>query len=662
MKNFSRFVTAFAVAVIGFTTNGISQPPPPGGGFNDSCEVAIEVSCGDIVSGSTLAAGLLDAPAACGTALNTSGGVWYKYTGDGSAVTVTTCDVDTDFDTKLGVFSGDCNSLVCVGGNDDDAACGNTQSSVGPFTGQLGVDYYIYVTGFGTATGHFDLKINCADPCSITNVVLGDQGACDPSTNTYTQDLRIFFENAPATGTIDVNGQSFPVSAVSPQIVTLTGLASDGLAVDIDVSYSDDLVCTYSASALWTAPTDCFDPCPGSTVLMAEDFNSCSLPAGWSNNILAGDSGWIFVLNSPDAFNAGNIDGSCMAFFDDDYLGSAAPASTVELVSPSFDMSSGGNLDLSFDYNYFHLDLHPSRWMCGMEQLMNVLTETADNVGAWGNGPPYPNFSTPLTGYTNGDFQIRFTYDDNGGEWDWYVGIDNVRLCLFPLAACDISSATAGTQSPCDPLTSTYDQDVVIEYVDPPASGTLDVNGVSFLITGSPQTVTLSGLAADGLPVDVDVSFSDDLFCSNSFNAVFTAPVDCFDPCANSTQLIWENFDDCMMPAGWQNNAISGDSLWLFVATSPDAGNAGSIDGSCMALFDDDYVDADGGDIVELITAPVDVSGMMDLQLSFDYNFQNLTVGADSFYVEVWDGANWNQIIETDDNVGAWGAGPSFAN
>ena len=41
----------------------------------------------------------------------------------------------------------------------------------------------------------------------------------------------------------------------------------------------------------------------------------------------SGDSLWLFVLNSPDAFNAGNIDGTCMAFFDDDYVGPGADAS-----------------------------------------------------------------------------------------------------------------------------------------------------------------------------------------------------------------------------------------------------------------------------------------------------------------------------------------------
>jgi len=40
--------------------------------------------------------------------------VWYKITGNGNTMTVTTCDVYTDFDTKVTVFANTCDSLVCV--------------------------------------------------------------------------------------------------------------------------------------------------------------------------------------------------------------------------------------------------------------------------------------------------------------------------------------------------------------------------------------------------------------------------------------------------------------------------------------------------------------------------------------------------------------------
>jgi hypothetical protein len=91
---------------------------------------------------------------------------------------------------------------------------------------------------------------------------------------------------------------------------------------------------------------------------------------------------------------------------------------------------------------------------------------------------------------------------------------------------CSIDLLAVGAQSACDPQTNTYTQEVIVTYTNAPATN-LDVNGQSFAITGSPQTVTLTGLVADGQPVDVTASFSDDSNCALTSNGLFTAPVDC---------------------------------------------------------------------------------------------------------------------------------------
>ena len=96
---------------------------------------------------------------------------------------------------------------------------------------------------------------------------------------------------------------------------------------------------------------------------------------------------------------------------------------------------------------------------------------------------------------------------------------------------CSITNIVANTQTACDPVTNTYEQVVTITYTAPPASGTLDVNGQSFLITSSPQSVNLIGLTADGNAVDVTAVFSDDPSCSFTSNGAFTAPPSCSAPC-----------------------------------------------------------------------------------------------------------------------------------
>ena len=114
-----------------------------------------------------------------------------------------------------------------------------------------------------------------------------------------------------------------------------------------------------------------------------------------------------------------------------------------------------------------------------------------------------------------------------------FQSTDDVILTLIACVTCSVDNITADTQSACDPNNDTYTQDVTVTYSNPPGSGTLDVNGQSFTITSSPQTVTLTGLTADGNTVGVTAGFSSDGSCTLTSNGLFTAPVSCSGiPCA----------------------------------------------------------------------------------------------------------------------------------
>lgn len=163
------YVTGFGSATGSFDLSVTCDNTPD----NDICDDAELVECGGVVTGNTDSA----TPATvgfCGTSLTSSGGVWYELLGDGSTVTLTTCNPGTDYDTKLGVFSGSCGSLTCVGGNDDqgggfDPACdvtgiGFNRGSTVTFETEDGVSYFILVTGFSTNTGNFEMTIDCVPP------------------------------------------------------------------------------------------------------------------------------------------------------------------------------------------------------------------------------------------------------------------------------------------------------------------------------------------------------------------------------------------------------------------------------------------------------------------------------------------------------------------
>jgi hypothetical protein len=125
---------------------------------NGECEDAIVVTNGETVEGSTAGASPDVAPT-CGTTNGTGGGVWYSFTPDitGNA-TFSLCG--SAFDTRIRVYTGACDALECVGGNDD--ACG-LQSSI-TVDAVAGTEYLVLVHGFGTASGNFTLTVTAAIP------------------------------------------------------------------------------------------------------------------------------------------------------------------------------------------------------------------------------------------------------------------------------------------------------------------------------------------------------------------------------------------------------------------------------------------------------------------------------------------------------------------
>lgn len=148
----------------------IGTPPPPPA--NDTCAGAITVTCGSATAGTT-AFSTNENQAVCGisgvTTQNTPG-VWYKYVGDGSDVTVTTCSSTvTTGDSRIAVYSGSCGTLTCIGGNDDAQTSGcanNVYSSIVTFNTVAGTDYYILVYAYSSTALGFELNVSCVAACS----------------------------------------------------------------------------------------------------------------------------------------------------------------------------------------------------------------------------------------------------------------------------------------------------------------------------------------------------------------------------------------------------------------------------------------------------------------------------------------------------------------
>ncbi len=142
--------------LVSWTLNFTTVPGIP---YNDVCGNAYALECGDVTTGTTVNATIdnLVAPA-CSTLVEAPG-VWYTVEGNGDSITVSLCNPGTNYDTRLNIYTGSCDSLVCVTGDDD--ACGFAGSSEVTFMSDPCVTYYILVHGFVGATGDFELSVTC---------------------------------------------------------------------------------------------------------------------------------------------------------------------------------------------------------------------------------------------------------------------------------------------------------------------------------------------------------------------------------------------------------------------------------------------------------------------------------------------------------------------
>lgn len=142
---------------------------------NNTCDDAIEIMCppggGSFsVLGSTLFASFTD-QGECGTT-HTAPDVWYRIAGNGGAISVTTCNAVSDYDTKLTVWSGDCGSPVCVDGVDDECTGFSALLSTVDFVSTIGETYYVMVHGYSSGVGDFQLDVTCEVPVELQSFTI----------------------------------------------------------------------------------------------------------------------------------------------------------------------------------------------------------------------------------------------------------------------------------------------------------------------------------------------------------------------------------------------------------------------------------------------------------------------------------------------------------
>ena len=462
------------------------------------------------------------------------------------------------------------------------------------------------------------------DPCAITGLTVGAQSNC--VTNTYDQELTVIYNNAPGTGMLDVNDQQFPITG-SPQTVVLTGLNADGNPVDITAQFTDEPACQLVANGLYTAPngcgggTGCVIPTNGLVLHLETDMGistSGSTVTGWADQsaqandltgagdpqlvaaglngmdyiALDGTDDWLERTAAISGLPTGNGDRSMFAIIRYNNMATYAGAAFGNgAANEAFGLvvnGGGGNLTVQ-----------------GWGGANDNVSATAGTGAGWlsqsvifgdGNGEHFLNGGsidtyTHVYNTVNNRISIgeEISGGGNGEEFDIAAVILYDRA-LSPTerqdvetylqwkylggtgcASCTITDITAGAQSVCDPQTQTYSQDIIVTYSDAPATGFLEVNGQQFPITTSPQTVNLVGLAANAADVDVTAFFTDDVACTYTVNALYTAPAACGGQCVIPTNGLVLHLETDQGVAtsgstvtGWTDQSVQANDLTAF--------------------------------------------------------------------------------------------------
>ena len=259
------------------------------------------------------------------------------------------------------------------------------------------------------------------------------------------------------------------------------------------------------------------------TIYEKDGFNPSSPCASFVRSS-AKSTGQGNVLSYNDSFSAPLV--SCkqyiLAFYNDgDY-----PVETIisNITGPGDILSSSGIDSQNFSFTYIAVD-----------QFTGLIDLVSDNA----------NFISLLPGQYN----IHGAYYKSGGptpppnidpnswvgkapeeiyaEGQCGVFSSNFKPITI-LSTCSIDpNITISSQSACDPNSNLYTQTLVVSYAMNPTVGQIVVNDQAFDITGSPQTITLTGLLSNSEPVDLELFFSEDPQCFQFLSEAFTATDNC---------------------------------------------------------------------------------------------------------------------------------------
>ncbi|BDD04137.1 zinc-dependent metalloprotease [Aureibacter tunicatorum] len=408
---------------------------------------------------------------------------------------------------------------------------------------------------------------NCL-PCvieSVTFVGEEDELICDPETNEYEASLLFSYQYPPTSqgvkqGQIKVQindeYEKFFDIEESPQLLVLDKLKSNGKFQNVEVFFTADNRCSEYKPKLFKAPENC-EPCTILDVRVDQEKQSLCNPATntYSQELIveykkAPKSGYLVVneqqfaiTSSPQRVKLLNLESNgepvnisvhfdeseeeCLWYQEEVFI---APENCLPCV-----ISSVEELDDSKEIvsNYlFNQTVRISFAQAKGDVLVvnNKEYEVDSNA-------PFADIKIENLVRDGFDKEVFAYFKDEPS-----CSIEGEVSGMEPNRECEIEQVIANTTSSCDPETGLFNQQITVFYKDQPEGSMLAIDLLDgyleeFEVTGSPQTITLEGVKANGFTRSVMVAFTQaNGGCIAKFDDVFTAPSECL-PCELNVEV-----------------------------------------------------------------------------------------------------------------------------
>jgi hypothetical protein len=580
-------VTTFAApSCTPYTLNITGPPSPP---LNDDCSGAVtlvsNISCAN-TAGTSIAA--TQSQAGCSGTANDD--VWYKFVAVSTNETITITNTSGTTDIVTQVFSGSCGSLSSI-------KCQDSPNSPITLTGlTIGntyffriYDYYSSSTSFNVCVTHSDPPPSCGtgnpsptNGCSAAPLLTNINGFCGTTLASYTADGS--FSGCASNFTIE-NNSWLRFTAADDEVVInywITGGANCPSGIQLAVltgtcgSTMTSIACssnptggtgssgTFTMSPLTPGQTyylmidgyagDVCDYTFGIESGVALSCATCDVPACAVNSVV--DDYYTleteFINNSSwDAFGAVAATSTPLTS-----NGTAQGPITVCTDIPVTGLSFVG-----FDYFYNLVDVAPLgtspdaviAFVGAYQELTTGVCTALVSSSTNGYGGPQFDNTGGTPGTTAGAFDntkpitVCYSYalDGSANNGDILSGVTVMGYgCAAPTNITYVSQTACSSNLYNATLTITWDPTDLPSPAELGGTGnvSLVVNGQTFTLTSAEQAagsknITLTGLTADGNPVNVTTSFATSTTCAYSETAVFTAPVACASACPIATTV-----------------------------------------------------------------------------------------------------------------------------